>query len=102
VIVVLQFLAGWSIGLYVPVWDTLLQQRVPANVLSRVSAYDWTGSLAFMPLGFAAAGPIASVVGIRATLVGGGAWCAISVAVMLSVKDIRNLERTPTPPGVAA
>jgi MFS family permease len=102
VIVVLQFLAGWSIGLYVPVWDTLVQERVPANVLSRVSAYDWTGSLAFMPLGFAAAGPVASAIGIRATLICGGIWCAISVAVMLSVRDIRNLERVPAEPGIAA
>jgi MFS family permease len=101
-IVALQFAAGWSIGLYVPVWDTLIQQRVPSDVLSRVSGYDWMGSLVFMPLGLAAAGPIAAAVGTRATLIGGGAWCAVSVAGMLSVKEIRTLERTPAEPGVVA
>lgn len=101
-IVMLQFLAGWSIGLYVPVWETLVQERVPAHVLSRVSAYDWMGSLAFMPLGFAAAGPISAAIGIRATLIAGGIWCAVSVAVMLSVKDIRDLERSAAASSVTA
>jgi hypothetical protein len=55
-----------------------------------------------MPLGFSAAGPVASAIGIRATLICGGIWCAISVAVMLSVRDIRNLERVPAEPGIAA
>jgi MFS family permease len=102
VIVALQFVAGWSIGLYVPLWDTLLQERVPATVLSRVSAYDWMGSLVLMPLGLAAAGPIASAIGIPATLIGGGVWCVISVAVMLSVREIRMFERSAAEPGVAA
>jgi len=92
-IVVFQFFAGSSIGLYVPLWDTLLQERVPPKLLSRVSAYDWMGSLAFMPLGFAAAGPIAALIGIRATLIAGGVWCAFSVAALLSVREIRTLER---------
>jgi MFS family permease len=94
-IVVLQFLAGWAIGLYVPVWDTLLQQRIAANVLSRVSAYDWMGSIVLMPLGFAAAGPVAAAIGIRPTLMAGAVWCAISVAATLSVREIRTLERLP-------
>lgn len=92
-IVVAQFAVGWFIGLYLPVWDTLLQERIPANVLSRVSAYDWMGSIVFMPLGLAVAGPVAGLIGIRATLICGAAWCAISVAATLSVKDIRTLER---------
>ena len=58
-IVLVQFVGGWSVGLYLPIWDTLLQQRVPANVLSRVSAYDWLGSIVFFPLGLAATGPVA-------------------------------------------
>lgn len=94
-IVAAQFVGGWSVGLYIPVWDTLLQQRIPANLLSRVSAYDWMGSIVFMPLGFALAGPVAAAVGIRATLVGGAVWCVITVIATLSVRDIRMLERPP-------
>jgi MFS family permease len=93
VIVVAQLVAGWSIGLYLPIWDTLLQERVPAHVLSRVSAYDWMGSIVFMPLGLAAAGPVAAAIGIRATLICGAVWCAITVLAMCSLREIRTLER---------
>ena len=33
------------------VWESTLQAHVPAESLSRVSAYDWFGSLAFSALG---------------------------------------------------
>jgi MFS family permease len=94
-IVLAQFVAGWTVGLYLPIWDTLLQQRIPAHVLSRVSAYDWMGSIVFMPLGLAAAGPVAGLIGFRATLITGAVWGAITVAALLSVRDIRTLERLP-------
>ena len=94
-IVVVQFAGGWSVGLYLPIWDTLLQERVPANVLSRVSAYDWLGSIVFFPLGLAATGPIAAAIGIRATLICGAVWAAVTVAAVLSVREIRTLTRSP-------
>ncbi len=47
-------------------------RHIPADALSRVSSYDWMGSLALLPLGFAIAGPVASVVGAR-TVLGVGA-----------------------------
>ena len=37
-----------------------MRREVPREVLSRVSAYDWFGSLVFLPLGYAIAGPVAS------------------------------------------
>lgn len=33
------------------VWESTLQRHIPADQLSRVSAYDWFGSMAFAPLG---------------------------------------------------
>ena len=41
-------------------WETALQRHVAPAALSRVSAYDWFGSLAFQPLGLAIAGPLAA------------------------------------------
>ena len=38
-------------------WFTALQERIPRQALSRVSSYDWLGSIAFQPAGFALAGP---------------------------------------------
>jgi MFS family permease len=69
--------AGAAIGLGNTLWETTLQQGVPGDRLSRVSAYDWMGSTALRPLGFAIIGPIAAGVGLRPTL------NAIAVAVVL-------------------
>jgi MFS family permease len=57
--------SGLAVGVYFPIWDTLVQERVPPEALSRVSSYDWMGSLVFLPLGLALAGPVASLIGLR-------------------------------------
>ena len=45
------------------VWESALQRHIRPDALSRVSAYDWFGSFAFAPVGFAIWGPIADAVG---------------------------------------
>ncbi len=74
-------------------WSTALQQHVPAPVLSRVSAYDWLGSIAFVPLGYALAGPLASAVGISATLWLGAGWAVIGAAAALAFRANMRLCR---------
>ena len=37
-----------------------LQERIPRERLSRVSAYDWMGAMVFLPGGYAIAGPVAT------------------------------------------
>ena len=37
-------------------WLTALQERIPSESVSRVSAYDWLGSLVFKPAGYAFVG----------------------------------------------
>jgi hypothetical protein len=63
-------------------WSTTLQREVPSEVLSRVSAYDWFGSLAFLPIAMAVVGPISGVIGITSTLVGSG---VIMIALIIAV-----------------
>jgi len=60
-------------------WETALQRHVAPAALSRVSAYDWFGSLAFQPLGLAIAGPLAAGLGTATTL-----WIAAGGAVVLA------------------
>ena len=48
--------------------------------LSRVSAYDWFGSFAFAPIGFAIWGPIADAVGTSEALWISGAISVASTA----------------------
>jgi MFS family permease len=72
-------------------WETSLQRHVPPHALSRVSAYDWFGSLLFQPIGLAVAGPLAAGIGTSETL-----WVA-AVAVLatgfmcLATPSVRNL-----------
>jgi MFS family permease len=73
------------------VWATVLQERIPREALSRVSSFDWFGSVAFQPVGFALAGPLAAAVGVPVTLLCSAAVQASScIAVSLS-PSIRGL-----------
>ena len=44
-------LSGAGMALAISVWESTLQRHIPGESLSRVSSYDWFGSLAFYPLG---------------------------------------------------
>jgi MFS family permease len=75
-------LAGISFGN--ALWQTTLQARIPREVLSRVSSYDWLTSFVFMPIGFVAFGPIAKEIGIGTTfLIAGGMVAVANLAVAL-------------------
>jgi MFS family permease len=74
-------------------WFTALQERIPRQALSRVSSYDWLGSIAFQPAGFALAGPLAAVIGVPPTLLGSAAVQAsacITVSLSPSVRGLRT------------
>ena len=91
-------LAGGFVTVFSVQWSTTLQREVPTEVLSRVSAYDWFGSLALMPLWMALVGPVAAGIGISRTLVASGAvMMALVVAVLFvpSVTRLRAPERSP-------
>jgi hypothetical protein len=73
-------------------WFTALQQRIPREALSRVSSYDWLGSIAFQPAGFALAGPLAVAIGVPATLLAAAtvqATGCIAVALAPGVRSFR-------------
>jgi MFS family permease len=65
-------LAGVGLGLLGVWWETALAQRIPPQLLSRVSAWDWMGSLALLPLGYLLAGPFADAFGAARVLEVGG------------------------------
>jgi predicted MFS family arabinose efflux permease len=87
------FMAGVGIETFGVLWETSLQQEVPQEKLSRVSSYDALGSFVFIPLGLAAAGPVAEALGTSETL-----WLAFAVntgitIAVLGVPDVRNMRR---------
>jgi MFS family permease len=84
---------GVGVAVCFTVWDTALQERIPEQALSRVSSFDYLGTLALMPLGYALIGPVAAVAGNRPT---GAAATALTLAVALAVaagRDVRGLRR---------
>jgi MFS family permease len=85
------FLSGIGFGIFMPLWDTTMQRQLPADVLSRASAYDWFGSMALLPLGFAIQGLMASWLGIRGTLLLGAGWIALSVGAVLCFRDVNAM-----------
>jgi MFS transporter len=85
--------AGAGMAFVVAVWNTALHEHVPARALARVSSYDWAGTLVFLPLGFALAGPAADVASISTVLWLGVTWSLASAAVVLAVPSVRAMGR---------
>jgi MFS family permease len=92
-----QAVGGTGMGFFGAVWQTTLQQHVREDALSRVSAWDWMGSFAFLPLGFVLAGPVSAAIGISRTLWISVAWAVLSTAAVLLVPEVRNLRRLDEP-----
>lgn len=87
-IVLTEMASGLAIGVAGTVWETTLQRNVPAEALSRVSAYDWMGSTALRPLGLAIVGPIAEAVGVKETLLAAFALTMVSSLTLLAIPDM--------------
>jgi MFS family permease len=97
-------LAGLGLGLFGVWWETALAQRIPAHLLSRVSAWDWMGSLALLPLGYLLAGPVAAVVGdVRVLAVGGTVGTVAMLFALLpsSTRRLGSLDPAPPDPSAA-
>src|SRR5262249_13785889 len=62
------FGSGVVVTLGNAIWESALQRHIPPDEISRVSAYDWFGSLAFYPLGLALWGPVSGQIGLYSSL----------------------------------
>ena len=85
------FLAGGFNAVFAVQWSTTLQREIPSDMLARVSAYDWFGSLVLLPIGMAMAGPLATAIGITTTLVGSGGLMILSILALLAVPSVTRL-----------
>jgi MFS family permease len=74
-------------------WDTVVQQRIPRHVISRVNSYDWLISLVFMPLGYTLAGPLADLIGRDTTLLAAAAAGTIAYLGPLLSREVRSMRR---------
>jgi predicted MFS family arabinose efflux permease len=98
----LLLLSGIQSGVFIVVWETALARHIPPGALSRVSSYDWMGSLALLPVGYVAAGPLASAFGARTVLGVGGAIGMVAILMPLIPRTTRELTAEPLPAIVSA
>ena len=79
------------------IWESTLQTRVPADVLSRVSSYDWFGSMMINPLGFALIGAAAGGLGVGPVLIAAVGVTVVVHGLLLVSPSIREVSRAPLP-----
>ena len=57
------FVTGIGFAFGGAIWMSTLQRFVPEHALSRISSFDWLGSVALNPIGYALIGPLAVAFG---------------------------------------
>ncbi|MFL5932904.1 MAG: MFS transporter [Gaiellaceae bacterium] len=92
-VLALGVLAGIGTETFGVLWDTTMQQEISQDRLSRVYSYDALGSFALIPLGLAAAGPVAEAIGTSTTLFAAGLISLTATLAVLLVRDVRDLRR---------
>src|SRR5207245_159677 len=84
-------LSGFAFAFGTVIWETSVQAKVPRDRLSRVSAYNWFAAMAFLPAGYALAGPVADLIGMRTVLLIGAAWIVVSTLAVVNLRDVPEL-----------
>jgi MFS family permease len=85
--------AGFGLIFFNTLFETAVQEHVPAAALSRVASIDWMLSLALYPIGLAGAGFVADQIGTGPTLAIAAIWAVASTAVVLMVPSVREVRR---------
>ncbi|WKV75225.1 MFS transporter [Streptomyces sp. PCS3-D2] len=89
------FVSGAAIEVFGVNWMTTMHQEIPEEKFSRVSAYDWFGSVSMLPLATALAGPAESAFGRTEALWGCASLVVVVTALVLLVPDVRRMTRKP-------
>jgi DHA3 family tetracycline resistance protein-like MFS transporter len=84
------------------IWTTMLQQRVPRELLGRVVSLDWMMSTALVPVSFALTGPVSAALGVETTVVGAAVVGALLIAGLLFLPGVRDPERSIDAPATLA
>lgn len=86
--------AGLGIALFDIWWHTALAQRVQPHMLSRVTSYDWMGSLALLPIGYVLAGPLGEALGSAEVLAAGSGLALAALLLTFMSREVRELRAT--------
>jgi hypothetical protein len=86
------FVEGVAGQIFAVLWYTTLQQKIPAHLLSRVSAYDHLGSIVLAPLGIVVAGFLFERIGFRSTLLIAASTVILASMIAFSVREVRMMK----------
>ncbi|MER6216774.1 MFS transporter [Streptomyces sp. NPDC001674] len=89
------FVSGVAVEVFGVNWMTTMHQEIPEDKFSRVSAYDWFGSVSMLPLATALAGPAETAFGRTQALWGCAALVVVPTALVLLVPEVRQITRRP-------
>ena len=91
------FVVGMGFALGENLYVTAFQRNLPEHALSRISSYDWFGSVALNPIGYALIGPIAAAIGTPETLVIAGVLNVLVCVGVVLVPSVRAIRSEPAP-----
>ena len=83
---------GTCIGFSIAVWETMLMELVPENMLSRVVSLDFFGSFGLMPLGLALSAGIAGLASPSAIIASGAIVSAAIIAGVMTRPWLRAVD----------
>jgi len=88
----LSVVRGVCIGFGVAIWETMLMELVPDQLLSRVVSLDFFGSFGLMPVGLAVSAAVASVAPPDVLLACGAGLSAVLIAIPLTRPWLRAVD----------
>jgi MFS family permease len=89
------FANGACLSMGGAVWFSTLQEKIPEHAISRISSFDWFGSIALNPIGYAAVGPLSEAVGVGTALYLAAGLNAGATLAALTLRSVRGLRAGP-------
>ena len=96
------FFVGVGFALGETLYITAFQRNIPEHALSRISSFDWFGSVALNPIGYALIGPIAAAFGTSQTLFVAAALNVLVCVSVVLVPSVRHIGMTAPDPVATA
>lgn len=87
-----QVVRGFCVGFAITLWDTMLMQRVPGHMLSRVISMDWFGSLGLLPAGLGLWALLSGFASPGTLIAASMAFCTALYLLGLADPRIRNVD----------
>ena len=83
---------GFCLGFGVALWETMLQELVPEQMLSRVVSLDVFGSFGLMPIGLGLSAAVAGFASPRILIAGGALTSATLIAAAMTRPWLRAVD----------